>query len=196
LARRKEAAPLTSISATPSERHPPADSSSRVIAAMRAARRQLEHRSLLSGDSPGARSTPASMERLLHSDARRSCPTLRPFYSRRLQVARAPSRAPPARSGTLPFGGFPLSSARRSTSMYRYTRFDRASLPSSRAHVPSDAQGFRATQSQSSPSIVGFGTLTSFRSCLAAINKNRFIGVDRDILETFGDGFCAIDCEW
>ena len=48
---------LTSISATPSERHPPADSSSRVIA-MRAARRQLEHRSLLSGDSPGARSAP------------------------------------------------------------------------------------------------------------------------------------------
>ena len=132
---------LTSISATPSERHPPADSSSRVIA-MRAARRQLDHRSLLSGDSLGARSAPASMERLLHSDARRSCPTLRSFYSRRLQVARAPSRAPPARSGTLPFGGFPLSSARRSTLMYRYTRFDRASLPSTRAHVPSDAQRF------------------------------------------------------
>ena len=167
MARRKEAAPLTSLSGTPSERHPLADSSSRVIAAMRAARRQLDHRSLLSGDSLGARSAPASMERLLHSDARRSCPTLRSFYSRRLEVSRAPSQAPPARSGTLPFGGYPLSSARRSTSMYRYTRFDRASLPSSRAHVPSDAQDFRATESQSSPSIVGFGTLTSFRSCLA-----------------------------
>ena len=57
LARRKESAPVTSISATPSERHPPTDSFSRVIA-MRAARRQLEHRSLLSGDSPGARSAP------------------------------------------------------------------------------------------------------------------------------------------
>ena len=58
MARRKEAAPLTSLSGTPSERHPLADSSSRVIAAMRAARRQLDHRSLLSGDSPGARLAP------------------------------------------------------------------------------------------------------------------------------------------
>ena len=140
MARRKEAAPLTSISATPSERHPPTDSFSRVIA-MRAARRQLEHRSLLSGDSPGARSAPlqwnAYYTQMLAAVVRQ-----RPLYSRRLQVALAPSRAPPARSGTLPFGGFPLSSARRSTSMYRYTRFDRASLPSTRAHVPSDAQRF------------------------------------------------------
>jgi len=140
LARRKEAAPLTSISATPSERHPPADSSAR--------HRDAGGQATTRTSQPvvrrltGSAVSPASMERLLHSDARRSCQTLRPFYSRRLQVALAPSRAPPARSGTLPFGGFPLSSARRSTSMYRYTRFDRASLPSTRAHVPSDAQRF------------------------------------------------------
>jgi hypothetical protein len=65
LARRKEAAALISSSATPSVRHLPADSSSRVIA-MRAVRRQLEHRSQLSGDSPRARSAPALMEGLLY----------------------------------------------------------------------------------------------------------------------------------